>query len=232
MMRIKHMLQLMVCCLLCLATIGCISAKYVEQKQYLLNIKILPEKKMVPGKCSVFVDYATAIPPFDQLDFLYRVKSGQYLTDYYHGFLVSPTEQIGPVFTNYLKALGDFNLDASSILTAQNKIKVQLTEFYADYRDHDHPKAVVALRFILTGWVGDKTVILLDKVLHARVALKEKDTNSLLVAWNSGLQDVLRRGIRILNEALLENPCIKSAVEVSDSSSKETKNVIKGKEKH
>jgi hypothetical protein len=219
MMRFKYMLQLIVCCSLCLATIGCISAKYIEQKQYLLNIKALPEKKIASDKCLVFVDHVTAITPFDQLDFLYRIKSGQYLTDYYNVFLVSPTEQLNQVFINYLKALGDFNIDTTASLTAQNKLQLQIMEFYADYRDRDHPQAVIALHFILTRLVDGDSVILFDKVLYAKVALKEKDTSSLLVAWNLGLQDVLRRGIRALNAVLLKNSCMNSMV-VSSSNLK------------
>ncbi|MEI8055013.1 MAG: hypothetical protein WCH10_03315 [bacterium] len=202
MMHFKHILQLMVCCLLCLATIGCISAKYVEQKQYLLEIKTLPEKKAAPDKCFVFVDHVTAIAPFDQLDFLYRIKPGQYLTDYYHSFLVSPAEQLEPIFINYLKALGDFGLDTTTSLAAQNKLQVQITELYADYRDHDNPKAVIALHFVLTRLIVNEPVVLLDKVLYAKVALKNKDTNSLLVAWSVGLRDVLTRGVRALNAVL------------------------------
>ncbi|CAL7962826.1 ABC_trans_aux domain-containing protein [Gammaproteobacteria bacterium] len=223
MMCFKYVLQLIVCCLLCLAAIGCISAKYVEQNQYLLNIKTLPEKKTVPDKCLVFVDHVMAITPFDQLDFLYRIKSNQYLTDYYHSFLVSPTEQLESIFTNYLKALGDFNLDTAASLTAQNKLQTQITEFYADYRDHDHPKAVIAIHFVLTRLVDSESVVLFDKVLHAQVALKEKDTSSLLMAWNVGLQDILTRGVRALNAVLSKNPCINSVM-VSSSDLKKIVN--------
>jgi len=208
--RFKYVMRLLMCCLLCLATIGCISTKYIEQKQYLLNIKTLSEKKIASNECLVFVDHVTAIAPFDQLDFLYRIKSSRYLTDYYHAFLVSPTEQLERVLTNYLKALGNFNLDTTESLAVQNKLQVQITEFYADYRDHDHPNAVIGLHFVLTKLVDDKSVVLFDKVLHAQVALKKKDTSSLLMAWNVGLQDILMRGIRSLNAVLSKNPCINS----------------------
>jgi len=201
MTHFKCMLRLLITCLLCLTIVGCISTKYVEHNQYLLNIKTLPEKKAVQGRSLLYVEHVAAIAPFDQLDFLYRIKSGQYLTDYYHGFLVSPTEQLKPVLTNYLKALGKFDLDTAelSLLTTPNKLQVQVVEFYADYRDNIHPRAVISLRFILTKLENDKFVVLFDKVLNAKVALKEKNTNSLLSAWNAGLRDILRRGIEALN---------------------------------
>lgn len=198
----KHIIRLLLCGLLYLAVIGCVSGSYIEHRQYLLNVKTLPAKTQTQYKDAVIVDRITAIPPFDQLDFLYRIDSYQYLTDYYHGFLVSPTEQLEPLVINYLKSLGNFNLDTSGLATAQNKLQVQITEFYADYRERNHPKAVIALRFILTKLVAKKPVILLDKILRAEVALKEKTTNSLLVTWNLCLQDVLTRGADALNTAL------------------------------
>jgi uncharacterized lipoprotein YmbA len=201
MMRFKHMVRLLITCLLCLATVGCISAKYVEQNQYLLSIKTLPEKKVGFDKCSLSVEHVTAIAPFDQLDFLYRIKSGQYLTDYYHGFIVAPSEQLNSMLINYLRALGNFDLDSTneSLTTTSNKLQVQITEFYADYRDNTNPRAVISLRFNLTKWKNDKSIVLFDKVLSAKVALKEKNTTSLLSAWNVGLRDILRRGVGALN---------------------------------
>ena len=200
MMHFKCILvRLLITSLLCLATTGCFSTKYVAQNQYLLNIKTLPEKKAVPGQCLFSVEQVAAIAPFDQLDFLYRIKSGQYLTDYYNSFLASPTEQLKPLLTNYLMALGKFNLDTVEPLTTSNKLQVQITEFYADYRDNTHPQAVISLRFNLTKWENDKSVVLFDKVLSAKVALKEKNTISLLSAWNVGLRDIFRRGVGALN---------------------------------
>lgn len=208
MIRLKNLMHLILGCLLCLILGGCVSSKYVEQKQYLLSIKTLPEKKMMHNKCLVFVDHVTAIAPFDQLDFLYRIKSGQYLTDYYHGFLVSPTEQLDPILINYLRALGDFDLYTTGLITVSNKLQVQITEFYADYRDNAHPQAVIGLRFILTRGVDNKIVVLFDKTLYGKISLKEKNATSLLVAWNAGLQDVLRRGVRDLNLVLSNNACV------------------------
>lgn len=204
MIFLKQIIRLMPCCLLCLVVSGCISSKYVEQKQYLLNIKTLPEKKIKESKCLVAVDHMMAISPFDQHNFLYRISDNQYLIDYYHSFLVSPTEQLDPVFTSYLKALGNFDLDITGLAITQNHLQVQLTEFYADYRVRARPYAVVALHFVLSKSTKGKHIILLDKTLHAKVALKIKNTETLLWAWNICLQNIFTRGVRELNAALSE----------------------------
>lgn len=201
---LKQLIRLMTCCLLCLTVAACISSKYVEQKQYLLNLKTLPEKKIKESKCLVAFDHMMAIPPFDQHNFLYRINDNQYLTDYYHSFLVAPTEQLDPVFRSYLKARGNFDLDVTGLAAAPNQLQVQLTEFYADYRVRARPYAVVALHFVLSKSTKGKRIVLLDKTLHAKVALKIKNTETLLWAWNICLQNIFTRGMRELNSALSE----------------------------
>ena len=190
MMNNKSWLQLMLSVLLCLMLVGCISSKYVERKQYLFDVpKNLAKKIATSYKCSVFVDHAVAEPPFDQLDFLYRIKSGQYLVDYYNGFLASPTEQLDAILEAYLNTNGEF----------KNKLQIKLTELYADYRDRNNPQAVIALNFLLTKVVDDKTVVLLDKILRSSIAIKEKNTDNLLRAWNIGIQDILKQMVQMLN---------------------------------
>ena len=198
---IKNILRLFLLSLLCLTVTGCITSSYVKHKQYLLDIKALPEKINKQSKYTVILEPLTAIAPFDQLDFLYRVSADEYKIDYYNGFLVTPTEQLEPIVINYLKALGDFNLDFTRN-SVEPRLKLQITEFYADYRDRDNPSAVIALHFILTKLTGKKTEVLFDKILRAKVALKAKTNKSLLIAWKKCLQDVLTRGVYALNKAL------------------------------
>jgi hypothetical protein len=177
------------------------STKYVEHEQYLLNIKTLPEKKITQNKRIVFIDQITAAPPFDQLDFLYRVSSDRYLTDYYHSFLVSPAQQLEPKLVNYLKALGNFNLETKTPSILHDKLQVKITQFYADYRNHALPKATIGIHFTLTRSVDDKNTVLFDKTLCANISLKEKNTNSLLEAWGLGLRNILSQVVNELNIA-------------------------------
>ena len=197
---ITNILRLFLLGLLCLVVTSCITSSYVKHRQYLLDIKMLPVKINKQYEYTVALEPLTAIVPFDQLDFLYRVSIDEYKVDYYNGFLVAPTEQIEPIVINYCKALGNFYLNLTDSIGP--KLKLQIVEFYADYRDRNNPSAVIAMHFILTKLVGQKTEVLFDKILRARVALKEKTTEGLLVAWKRGLQDVLTRGIYALNKVL------------------------------
>jgi uncharacterized lipoprotein YmbA len=202
MIKFKNFFSLLIGCLLLLNLSGCFSPKFVESKQYLLEIKKLSEKKESPNKCSVALEAVTATAPFDQINFLYRINSNQYITDYYNSFVSLPTEQLEQALINYLKSLGDFNLEVNDEAAAQNKLKVQLTELYADYSDHNHPCAKVTLHFVLTRSNPDKDIILLDKNFHSQIELQEKTTDDLLKAWGKCVQDILKQGVAALNVAL------------------------------
>ena len=185
---------------LSLCIVGCVTHKYVESKRYLLNVPTLfKSKKQTLGPLTnIFVERMKATVPFDQLNFLYRINSSQYLTDYYNGFLVSPTGQITPLLTNYLKILGDCTVNDSKKPENDYKLRVYLKEFYADYRDRSRPQAVVTIQFVLIKPNKDKEKIVLDRIVSSKIVLKDKDTVSLLAAWNLGVADVLRRGVKMI----------------------------------
>jgi hypothetical protein len=198
-------LQLIAVFIGCWFLAGCISTKYVERKQYLLDIpKSLAKKNSRSSSCSIFVEDVAVAVPFNQLDFLYRVESGRYLPDYYNGFLAAPAEQLDTILRAYLRVYSNCNLEITKLLTSPpNSLQVKLVELYADYREHNNPQAVFALQFYLTTTTVDgKSVVLLDKILRASVPLKAKDTESLISAWNEGVRDVLGQGMQMLNQAL------------------------------
>lgn len=193
--RHKHWLFILLkISLLSCFLLGCVSSKYIERKQYLLETpESLLKKSSRSSTCPMVIEHVTALAPFDQLDFLYRVESTRYLVDYYHGFLVPPAEQLDAMLRSYFRGYGSCN----------TRLQVKLIELYADYRDHDHPQAVITLQFILTKLdEKGKNLVLADKVLHANIPLCEKNTTSLLRAWDIGVQNVFAKAQHILNQTL------------------------------
>lgn len=202
----KHRLRIccMLCGVLCLVLTGCISTnQYVERNQYLFDLPKNSGKVAAVSKTNaIFVDHVVAISPFDQLDFLYKVKSGQYLTDYYHGFVTPPAEQLDTILVANLRAKVNFKLYVREQLAAENRLKIELTELYADYSVRDKPQAVITMHLLLTQSRQNKTVVLSDQILRSSIALKAKNTDSLLDGWNAGIQDVIMQIARVLNQQL------------------------------
>jgi len=178
---------------------GCIANKYIEHKQYLLDVPDASKKARISYQCSLFVDRVTAISPFDRLDFLYRIKSGGYLIDYYHGFFALPAGQFDEILKASLKKHAHFNSNYDKLIIPSYRLAVELAELYADYRDHNNPTAVVAMRFVLTKSVEDKVIVVVDKLLRSSIYLKAKNTESLLQGWNNGIRNIMQQGIQILN---------------------------------
>lgn len=190
MLKISKLLMLI--CVIC--SIGlissCVSVKHVERKQYLLNVKT-KEIPHTPSKAFDLEIYqTTAIAPFDQLSFLYRISDTQYTTDYYHSFITSPTQQLTQLFANYLYATQHIKqLPAKS---HDYKVYSKLTKLYADYRDRNHPKATVAMHILLVKKSASAQKVLLSKNFQVDVPINEKNSESLLNAWNIAVTKLLR----------------------------------------
>lgn len=186
--------------ILCIGLTGCISSKYVEQKQYMLDVGKPTSGHKINKQSSLCINHVATTAPFDQLNFLYRISEYQYLTDYYNGFLVPPAEQLEATLTDYVKNSSKFTIQ-SNALSASNILRVQLSEFYADYRDNKNPKAIINMRFVLTR-PGDNKIIL-DKTFTQKTALQTKNTGGLLEAWNIGLQNILTNATKALNQCIM-----------------------------
>lgn len=187
----------------CVALTGCVSNKYVDRYEYVLQMPEKSKKVVATSKsCSVFVNHVVATAPFDQLDFLYRVSPKQYLVDYYHSFLSDPTTQLDEILITNLRDKVDLNLYVTEESSYKNRLQLKLTELYADYRIRNNPRAVIAMHLILTTQVKNKTVILFDQVLKESVELRAKNTESLLNGWNIGIQEIIMRIAEILNKQI------------------------------
>ena len=180
MKNLKHWLKLICLSIFCSLLSGCISMnKYIEKKQYLFNLPTLPTSNHRASAQNLSVHPITISAPFDQNYFIYRISANQYLTDYYHSFLVSPARQLNPVLIDYLKKIG---------ITGHKELSVKITELYADYRDRQNPKAVVTLNFVLSMEKNKKNIPLLDKTFRSAIPLKAKDSDSLVNAWSLGIK--------------------------------------------
>jgi hypothetical protein len=201
----KNMTRLLYLLLLTTLLVGCVSTKYVERKQYLLNQGSDLVKKNCGIKlgCSIFIEKVIGSAPFDQTDFFYRVGSDRYLVDYYNGFMVSPREQLDSILRTQLRSLSKCDLGGLDSAKPINVLQVRLIELYADYRDRTNPTGVVSIQFRLTSKQDNKEIVLLDRVFGAVQPLKAKDTASLLNAWDIGIKDILKEAIKVLNQKAL-----------------------------
>jgi uncharacterized lipoprotein YmbA len=191
--------------ILSLAISGCVSSSpYVVHNQYLLNMKTFASQPKQDYKYTVMINPVSVVPPFNQANFMYRTNDFQYLTDYYHGFAVPLAQQSDAFLLNYCYAIGKFqSLTIYGEFNQQAyKLQPMITQFYADYRERNHPSAIVALNLKLYRFENNKASMVMNRTFTARVPIKVKDTENLLIAWQDGLQTVMLQGIGELNKFL------------------------------
>jgi len=175
---------------------GCFpTSAYVARNQYLLDVKTFPMKPAADHRLTIAINTVSVMAPFNQLSFIYRINEFQYLTDYYHGFASPLSQQFDPLLLNYGRVFGNFtpvpvyhDLNSSTY-----RLQPIITYFYADYRDRQHPQAVVSLNLKL---FKKPATLIMDKTFTARIPIQVKDTEHLLLAWDQGLRKVLTEGMK------------------------------------
>jgi ABC-type uncharacterized transport system auxiliary subunit len=190
-MKLKYLIIYNLVLLICLTSFGC-NMGYLQRNEYVLNVKVPSKTKYHASNKVLEVSNVTIAPQFSNLSFVYRVSNTNYTRDYYNIFFNSPAQQIEQLIIKYLRSENLFKYIASdaSILPPNYILHSEIVAFCADYRDFKRPKAVIAIRFIL---FNDKTRVLMNKMFSAAVALQQKDTRSLVYAWDAGLEEILEQ---------------------------------------
>lgn len=183
------------------ALAGCLAGKTKPQSTYLFNIQM--PKQSLDGKNSLALNVRSmqAFMPFTSNEFIYRVSAGQYISDYYHTFLVPPAAQISDITANYLMGKNLFGYVGSPLhpmRQAKYSLQGSLVALYGDYRNSSHPTGVIAVRYILSVKQDGSKKVLMDKLFRQAVPLRAKTTTALLSAWNVGLSRIVSQLYRSL----------------------------------
>lgn len=174
---------------LCLT--ACVSNTYLAKQQYMLQAHQPLLKAEQPVNATLSVEQTLASPPYDNVQFIYRLKNSEYLNDYYNVFMTDPASQVSTALIPFLQAENLFTnvTSADMILPATYTLKTQLTELYADYTEDQHPKAVMEVQFILL----NGNTIVYHTLIAAHAPLAEKSTAALVKAWNKDLTIILTK---------------------------------------
>lgn len=135
--------------------------------------------------------------PFDTTSFVYRVGDERFSTDYYNGLVVAPTRLVSGQLVNYLDKSGLFRsaVDVNTIITHDLTLEGNISEFYGDYADKDHPAAVISGQFfLLRDNSSGATQILMQGRYRVVQPLNDKSTAELArglgQAWRQMLEQL------------------------------------------
>lgn len=181
-----------------------LSKNYPIRSQYMLDVHYPPrvQKKLSTDILEV---YPTSISPqFAGNSFVYLTSNINYMSDYYNAFFIPPAQQFTQIITRYFDHTALFYkaTTGNNFLKNNYILQTNVLALYADYRSSFHPKGALVIEFILFKVGEENTTLLLDKTYKQSVPLAQKDSQSLIVAWNQGLQNILKQFQRDLTGLL------------------------------
>lgn len=196
-------IDMVVVVLIGLCCAACLNVKYQAKEQYLLN-PIIAEKNyptVYPG--ALLVGETKSIAPYNNLTLSYRISQDQYVTDYYHVWMASPSEQIYQVTQQYFTSTHLFKqvVTDESLLKAKYALAMKLLALYADYRQSDKPMAVIAMNVQFYGRDDQNQWRLLStQDFEESIPLTQKSSTALIAGWQEGLSSLLEKTANQLQE--------------------------------
>ena len=135
------------------------------------------------------------MPQFADNAFVYRTSQVLYQTDYYNVFLIPSFQQVKQLLAEYLskKPFISQVVDVPSIIPSSYVLSSKILALYADYRDSKNPKGIVTIQFSLYKHTSGKYYQRMNITLTAITQLQQKNSESLVHAWNADLQKIFKR---------------------------------------
>jgi hypothetical protein len=117
---------------------------------------------------------------------LYRADELRYESDYYNRFLAPPERMLTDALRNWLlqARVGEVR-EPGAPLAADLLVQARLTELYADYRDVERPRAVVAMVMVLIKRDPAGNRQLFEKTYRRAVPMKEVSPRAAVQGWRA-----------------------------------------------
>ncbi|HVE15898.1 MAG TPA: ABC-type transport auxiliary lipoprotein family protein [Chthoniobacterales bacterium] len=200
---IRAALPTLACLLVFLA--GCSFTPPPKPKYFLLNPGKPPSMKSIrpsdaPATASVsFVDVAA---PFAADGFVYQTKPGNWETDPYNQFLVSPADMMTSIIRNWTRESGLYgDVAVPGAGGGQDfLIDCDLTEIYGDFSVPTSPKAVLTIEAQVFHRTEKGRDVVLRRTFTQSIPIAARTPEALIAAWNEALRTELSLLLRALGE--------------------------------
>lgn len=171
---------------------GCFSfSKSPPQVKYMFNIPCQKYVTGPSGRPSLQVAIIKVAPAFANDEFVYKINSLNYMTDYYHVFFVPADQQMVQITACYLSSKRIFSAVGDNLNPINNSTYMlfgSIDALYADYQNTNRPKAVVSIRYRLLNLNGN---VVLDRTYSRAMPLSQKTSVALVNGWTAGIRQIL-----------------------------------------
>jgi hypothetical protein len=173
---------------------GCLSRPSLNKQTFNFGAPAVSTTNVTASSRVLGIRNLQIAAPFEGGSLVYRTGDFSYLRDSYAGFLESPAEElIGPVRAS-LRSNGDFSavVEAGSALTPDTFVEISVSQLFGDFRQPEHPAAVLAMRFVFfDAPSGIPGKVLLQKEYSRTTPLRAPTAAALMAGWNQALGEIL-----------------------------------------
>jgi cholesterol transport system auxiliary component len=185
---------------------GCLSRPALVRQTFAFQNPPPSDHAAAGGQGILAVRTIEVSPLFDRQAFVYRTGPDSYEVDPYASFLIPPDRALAIPIRRWLRDSGAFEdvIEPGSLIRADQVLQVFVSELYGDFRQPDHPAAVLSLRLLLLrSGAGGK--VLLRKDYSRSVPLKQKTAAAVMAGWNQALSEIMGQAATDL-AATVETP--------------------------
>lgn len=193
---------LILCCAV-LLTVGCFSVKkeFPEKREFLIDVARDGEARAAANEAILVVRPFRISPAYQEQMFVYRMDVGEYETDFYNIFMVSPEAIIAQEAEEWLGKAGIFKnvVDSSSLVEPTHALEGSIVRIYGDFSET--PKAVMEIQIALVALEG-KPGIIMHKTYISEKPIDSDQPQDLIAGYEIALKDILMRAEEDLQAAV------------------------------
>jgi len=182
-----------------LGLVGCsLKRAALPQRTFLLSAPASPAGSIPADREPagvLLVRPVRVAPAFDARAFVIRRGEAEYVSDAYHGFLLSPGPMLTEALAGWVRGLGVFRevTTGGSQVAPSHALECDVEALYGDYHEPAALKAILSVGFrFLHPLMGAASPVLWRRTDAQAVALPRAGADELVAGWNEALGRVCR----------------------------------------
>ncbi len=165
-----------------------------ERRYFLLDLQREGQKLTESPKDMVLMVRPFSLAPgYQPKELTYRTGEFEYESDYYNQFVTDIGQQMAEQTRKWLSQSGccAHVVPPGSSLNATHMLEGNITRLYGDFRDKAKAQASMSITFYLIDITSRKPNVVFSDSLDAQIPITEATTESLVKAYQTGLQQIL-----------------------------------------
>lgn len=174
---------------------GCLSKPALTKQTFIFDAATGPSVDNAGGDQVLGIRKLQIAAPFEGRSLVYRTGESAYVRDPYAEFLDWPADEMIVSVRKRLRSSGVFGsvVETGSALKPNTLVEISVSQLYGDFRQKDHPQAILTMRFVfLSAPNGIADKVLFQKEYTRRLSLKTPAADALMDGWNQALAEILR----------------------------------------